>query len=250
LEAGALDAPVLRQANTPTAVALDPLRVSLTPRAQQTSRFSDSEDVSRMGVALQELAPHVRKSRDRVRDPALRVLDCVLSLNRRYDAFVVPRLNRFEWIHPNVRTVSDLKKTINQYGSDASFLAGALENRDAGRASTLAGVVNWLTEIAGQGDDDVQLANIQTWARRAKPQDYIAVRIRGFGLCGFQYMRMLFGANTAKPDVHVQRYVSSCVGHSVSDLQALELLERAVERFPISFLDQDSTIWERATRNR
>ena len=29
------------------------------------------------------------------------------------------------------------------------------------------------------------------------------VGVRGFGLAGFQYMRMLFGAQTAKPDIHI-----------------------------------------------
>jgi hypothetical protein len=61
-------------------------------------------------------------------------------------------------------------------------------------------------------------------------------------------MRMLFGANTVKPDIHIRRYVEACVGHSVSEIRALELLERAAEHLQIRAVDLDTTIWERAAR--
>jgi hypothetical protein len=129
----------------------------------------------------------------------------------------VPRLNRFERMHPDVRTVGNPRETISTYESAGSFLADALDYRDAGRASTLKAVVDWLAAVAGDGDYDAQLASIQRWAVGVNPQEYSALGIRGFGISGFQYLRMLFGANTAKPDVDIRRYVASCVGHRVSD---------------------------------
>jgi hypothetical protein len=49
-----------------------------------------NSDESKLLSALRELAPRVRPSSDRAwnREPALRVIDCVLSLDRRYDVFV------------------------------------------------------------------------------------------------------------------------------------------------------------------
>jgi hypothetical protein len=73
---------------------------------------------------------------------------------------------------------------------------------------------------------------------------------RGFGLAGFQYLRMLFGANTTKPDVHVRQYVSEAVGRRrVSEVEALNLLERAASDAGIGLRDLDTTIWEKSARS-
>ena len=72
--------------------------------------------------------------------------------------------------------------------------------------------------------------------------------IRGFGLAGFQYLRMLFGANTTKPDLHIRRYVGHCIGEPVTDMRALQLLEPAAKEAGISLRDFDTTIWERSAR--
>src|SRR5436190_24114515 len=54
-------------------------------------------------------------------DPAMNVLDCVLSLNRRYKEFVVPRLEAFADRHPEVMGISGLRRTIRHYQSPAAF---------------------------------------------------------------------------------------------------------------------------------
>jgi hypothetical protein len=63
----------------------------------------------------------------------------------------------------------------------------------------------------------------------AGPGDYLSVAARGFGLAGFQYLRMLFGAQTTKPDIHIIRFVSTIIGRKVTDVQALYLLERTAK---------------------
>jgi hypothetical protein len=73
-------------------------------------------------------------------------------------------------------------------------------------------------------------------------------RIRGFALAGYQYLRMLFGANTTKPDDHICRYVSRCVGRTVSDVEALTLLEGASAISDVRLRDLDTTIWETSAR--
>lgn len=138
----------------------------------------------------------IRPSMDRAwhRNAALRVIDCVLSLNRRYDSFVVPRLDEFERRKPNVRTIADLGRLIISYSSPSVFVANCLDYNDESRSATLAKVVAWLVGIAGLGDYDQQMANLERWAKEAKPDKHSKVTIAGFGLGGFQYLRMLFGA--------------------------------------------------------
>jgi len=55
---------------------------------------------------------------------------------------------------------------------------------------------------------------------------------------------MLFGAQTAKPDVHVRRFVSEAVGCTVGNAKALILLEIAAKRLGWSLLALDNEIWE------
>jgi hypothetical protein len=204
------------------------------------------QDHEALVTALRELAPSSRKSSDRawIREQALRVIDCVLSLNRRYDSFVVPRLDRFEREHPSVRTVADLQSLMARFPSPDAFIAQIMNYRHAARAATLGAVVNWLATVSGRGSYAEQLSNLQSWAKNAKPGGHKVLGISGFGLAGFQYLRMLFGANTTKPDIHILRYIAARIGRPVSDVETLQLLERAALEAGISLRDLDTTIWE------
>jgi len=203
-----------------------------------------------LAAALRRDFPNVTASADRAwsRAPAVRVIDCVLSLHRDYDEFVVPRLEAFERRFPAVETILQLRALINSYRSPAAFANDALNYNDPSRAALLRAVVEYLvrTALVAQGPE---LEQLKAWAEHARPQDYLTLRIPGFALAGFQYLRMLFGANTTKPDVHISRYVAHAVGHSVSDVQALLLLEDAGRLAGLRLRDIDTTIWENTARD-
>ena len=135
-----------------------------------------------------------------------------------------------------------------RYPSPDAFVSEVLDYRHADRAATLCALVNWLVTLSGNGPHIAQQSNLERWAKDARPGEHAALRISGFGLAGFQYLRMLFGANTTKPDIHICRFVASCVRHSVSDLEALQLPERAALEAGISLRDLDTTIWESSAR--
>jgi hypothetical protein len=200
--------------------------------------------------ALRSLSRSIRVSSDRAwsREPALRVIDCVLSLNRNYDRFVVPRLDSFEEDRPCVRSVSDLNIEIARHASPDEFVRLALNYKDKDRANMLANVARWLLTISGNGEDAAQLANLETWARTAPYRGYQILGVKGFALAGFQYLRMLFGANTTKPDIRICDWVKSVVGHPVSPSQALQLLEHAAVEAGVCLRDADTTIWEMSAR--
>ena len=200
--------------------------------------------------ALRKLSPSIRESSDRAwsREPALRTIDCVLSLNRNYDRFVVPRLDSFERDRPFVRSISDLNSEIERYKSPDEFVRRALDYKHEGRADILASVARWLLTISGNGDPAVQLSRLESWAKGAPYHSHKSVGVRGFALAGFQYLRMLFGANTTKPDIRIRQWVRAAVGHDVSPSQALRLLEPAAVEAGISLRDADTTIWEMLSR--
>ena len=207
-------------------------------------------DTKTLASRLQQDFPEVKPSVDRAwsRAPALRVVDCVLSLRRNYDRFVVPRLDGFESRFPETRSVRALRDQIDSYPQPEEFVRQALDYRDADRARILDEVVDRVLEFAAASAGTSELERLEHWASQAHPDGYKVRRIRGFALAGYQYLRMLFGANTTKPDVHICRYVSRCVGHTVSDLEALALLEGASTISGVRLRDLDTTIWETSAR--
>lgn len=207
-------------------------------------------DTEQLATHLQQDFPDLRPSVDRawLRDPALRVIDCVLSLCRNYDRFVVPRLNQFESCFPAVRSVRELRMAMDRFGQPHEFVREALNYRDVNRARVLDAVVNRVLEYAEDSSGKTELERIERWAAGARPDAYKLHRIPGFALAGHQYLRMLFGANTTKPDVHICRYVSRCVDRKVSELEALSLLEGAAALSGIRLRDLDTTIWETSAR--
>lgn len=179
---------------------------------------------------------------------ALNVLDCVLSLNRDYDKVVKPRVEEFARNRPDVQTVAELAQVISSYNSPADFTAAELRYKDVRRAKTLEGVVHYLLEIEHDFAGASEKERLRAWAEWARPGDYAFTGVRGFGLAGFQYLRLLFGANTAKPDKWIRKFVSDSIGRKVGSVEALYLLERAAKRANFRIRDIDRAIWNEAAR--
>ncbi len=181
--------------------------------------------------------------------PAIKVIDCVLSLNRKYDTFVVPRLKTFMNNHPETQRVVELAKLIANYPTPHAFVQQELNYNHEDRAKTLDAVVKYLcTIIDGTKTLEEEKKGLTQWAIESKPHDYQVLKIKGFGIAGFQYLRMLFGVDTTKPDVHIIRYLSDILNRRVSTTESLLLLESASARAGLSVRGVDSYIWKKGAR--
>jgi hypothetical protein len=171
------------------------------------------DDLNKMITRVDALKHHVTKIHDVAwtRSSAVKAIDCILSLNRHYDRFLVPRLNGFEGRFPQITSVISLKKLIEGYDSPNDFSIDALDYNHIQRANTLKAVVDWLTMVTNGQENDAQL--LQGWATDAHVMGFYALNIKGFGLAGWQYLRMLFGADTSKPDVHIIKFVEEVTCH-------------------------------------
>jgi hypothetical protein len=65
--------------------------------------------------------------------PPLDVLDCVLSLNRNYDLFCLPRVEQFKRSHPEVDTLQRLLDLIRSYPNPLEFSIRELNYRHEAR---------------------------------------------------------------------------------------------------------------------
>ena len=206
-------------------------------------------DVAAVATRLEQLSPNIPGfgSVDPAwtRPPAVLVIDCVLSLNRKYDTFLVPRLETFMNNHPETQRVTDLVKLMASYPTPHAFVQQELSYNHESRAKTLHAVVEFVCQIVdGTQTIEEEKEILKQWAIQAEPSDYQTLNIRGFAIAGFQYLRMLFGADTTKPDVHIIGFLKEILNRKVSAVEALRLLKAASERVGLSVRDADTYIWE------
>ena len=206
--------------------------------------------IDALTAKLEQIAPHVSASADPEwsHPPAVQTIDCVLSLNRPYDKFVVPRLKVFTNRHPEIRRVTQLSDLMAGYSTPHEFVVNELKYNHEDRARILQSVVTFVRSVVEQSPTNPEEDTLKHWAMRAEPQDFQTLKIKGFGLSGFQYLRMLFGADTTKPDMHIRGFISEVLGRNVSDFMALILLEAASQHAGLSVRDVDMYIWRSRAR--
>ena len=208
-------------------------------------------DILTVAAELEQISPNVKKPIDPEwsRPPAVKVIDCVLSLNRPYDTFVVPRLDTFMERHPKIQRVTDLAELIANYPTPHAFVQQELNYNHEARANTLASVVKYVCTIVKRSQTvEEEKETLKQWAIQAEPQEHLTLNIRGFAIAGFQYLRMLFGADTTKPDIYIKRFISGTLNRNVSTIESLLLLQAASERAGLSVRAVDSYIWKRGAR--
>jgi hypothetical protein len=213
--------------------------------------MSNCNEVQLVAISLKNLAPRIRPSKDKcwTRPLAVKVVDCVLSLNRNYDRFVVPRLDRLQKNHPHLQHIHELAALIASHPTPDEFVRRELDYHHANRARILKEVVTFLAgNVLADCLPDHEASRLREWADRAQPSDHQKLGIKGFGLAGFQYLRMLFGANTTKPDIRIVEFVENAVGHKKTPAQAFVRFEQAAIEAGVSIRDADTTIWECAAR--
>jgi hypothetical protein len=216
--------------------------------------FYGSQDLIRLAAALRSRADNARTGAPAFagwKNAPLNVLDCVLSLNRHYEGFCLPRVERFAVRHPDIQELAAFRNLIVSYPTPIKFSEVELAYRDDRRANTLLGVTERLLQVlhafpTASGESrgpDSEMTRLGAWAGSVTPDDAWSFGVQGFALAGFQYLRMLFGVQTAKPDIHIRRFVSEVVGREVSDTQALTLLEAAAMEENLPLADLDYSIW-------
>src|ERR1035438_1169703 len=98
-------------------------------------------DVQKLGSVISRKFGNVKLRNDYGWfEPALDVLDCVLSLNRRYDSFVVPRIENFRDRNPNITGLKQLLRLIKKYRTPLAFSKAELQYNHKERVETLLAV--------------------------------------------------------------------------------------------------------------
>ncbi|MDA8206335.1 MAG: hypothetical protein M0Z36_09705, partial [Thermaerobacter sp.] len=175
--------------------------------------------------------------------PALNLVDCVLSLNRPYASMVLPRVQTLARRQPSLISLGDLSDLIQSSGGGGPFLSEHLDYNDKRRGRTLEGVCAYFQRVADAQSDATEAERLHRWAVSVGPQDYLHVRVPGFGPAGFQYFRMFCGVQTVKPDKYIVEKATELTGHPVSALDAVALFEKAAASLNLPLREIDAEIW-------
>ena len=195
-------------------------------------RTWDSQDVKKLVVCLEKLPPVSERDEVKFDTAAEKLLDCVLSLNRRYDGFAAPGVRKFGSKHPFVTTLADLRTCIARGGGPVAFYKTQLDYDWAEAAEMFQGVLDYLLKEMGKFSGTTDLERLHGWALFAKVEGHKEASIPLFGIAGWQYLRMLFGADTCKPDIAVKRFVKDCLKRRISGIAVVRLMETAAPAVP------------------
>lgn len=141
-----------------------------------------------------------------------------------------------------IRTLDDLEQIFERFPGDqdgnrelAIYLWG---NRHWRRAQELRGLADYFRER-----DVTNLDSLKAWAESSKPSDFIG-HIKGLGPAVYRWLVMRAGVETVKPDVHILRFVTSAIGRSVNEDEAVSGLEEVARRLNVPARKLDWSIWE------
>lgn len=187
-------------------------------------------------------------------NPALILIEAILSVHRHYDPFVPPRVDSFGKNHPNISSLRSLLALVYTYGGPAKFFKTQLDYDYPDMAKTFADVLQYFISIEGEYQGATEFGRLHNWAMVASPCDYENVcdntgeKVYGFNITTFQDIRRLLGADTVKPDTHVIQYIQDACGRRISKAKAVHYLEEAAKRLGISAKELDCAIWNRYAR--
>ena len=214
------------------------------------------ERIAKILARIREIAPDPLPRDNTVLDhtPAVKVINSVLSLGMDYRRVVEPKLDAFQEKTSDVRQVTELAAFIEEdYQTPIDFLNKEFNYKPKPKSIRKANAINSICEklcgIINASPSVPEEDAIRQWALQAKPEGYRIWNIKEFRLTGFQWLRMLFGADTTKPDKHILNFLADTLNEKFPQtsekkkLEAVDLIEEASAHSEFSARDIDRIIW-------
>lgn len=180
-------------------------------------------------------------------DPVLLLADAAgTTTGQSYFAQVKPSVEAFQEEFLDTRRIQsfDALSNLDQADPDLQRIFEAARKR-----RVLIKGADVLASIDAPDD----LARLQTWAENADPYQYRLDpigQLRGVGLRTFQYLRMIAGTDTVKPDIQVQRFIKAIATAATrtdldasSDTAVLKSCERIAAETSYRMIEIDQIAW-------
>jgi len=175
--------------------------------------------------------------------PALGLIDVVLAANRNYNKVVEPNLKRIETNYPELRTFKELSGILETITQQEFYLFwGHKDEKKYKTLKDLLAQTNILRDLYPTAEDDYDLMN--QWGQKADLFNYkydVIGSIPNIAVATFQHLRMVFGADTIKPDQRVKEVLDYEFGLSkLADEKVIKAVEQiaSIAKMKVIEIDQ------------
>lgn len=177
-------------------------------------------------------------------NPALIIVDAILSKNRDYDKAKV-WIKNFKNNYKGINSLNDLEKVIESEG--AIKVTEEIKYKDVSRIIEIKEVAETFLDLKLKYNERDDLKAMKKWAEETdftKKDDPI-FKIKGIGIATFQYLRILSGAQTCKPDIHIKNFLNNVLDRKKGKKFSEESAVRAVTQLAES-IDKDTRLLDNA----
>ncbi len=179
-------------------------------------------------------------------NPVLILVDAVLSMNRKYDSFVVPRVELIR--KSGIKTLEQALQIIEDGG--VKGFCGIWNYNHPARVEILKRLINKCIEIKKKLKIDDGLTALQVWGKQSTVRDYKNFNVKGFGFTTFQYLRLMCGADTTKPDIHLKRAVKDGTGENLNLEEVVQIVEETAKKLDVKARQLDYALWRYYSRGK
>jgi len=207
-------------------------------------RVLDKDDVEKMVAHVESLRlsfDHEPEERNYT-SSVLILSDAILSVRRKYKEVVQPIIDRIRNHKLHERSLEQVVQIIDERG--AQYLMDLWQYQDEGRVLLLLSLSQRFLELKAELKIHDDLHLLKSWAQKAVPEDSKAFGVKGVGIATFQYLRILSGVDTVKPDVHLQQAVKDAVMRQYSDFDIITLVEATSRRIGVPARKLEYAIWK------
>ena len=203
------------------------------------------EDIVAVASRLKAVSPDLYDGDygDRYDPPAVKVINSVISQALNYKTTVYPRLVGFKKNRPDVKSVRQLADLMGSYTTPLEFLTEEVNLKHRGKAGAIDGLVKYFCGLIEASPTVPEEETLKQWAITAEPDGYKELNIKGVWIATFQWLRMLFGADTSKPDVHVMNFIHETIDQKLLESECVLLIEGVASYLEVSERDVDGAIW-------
>ena len=168
--------------------------------------------------------------------------------NAEADVFVFPPFLALQTVSEILKDADVNVGAQNMYIEDKGAYTGEI-SADMLQSIGINSIIIGHSERRQIFKEDDELISLRKWASDASVLDYDKFGVKGIGFTTYQYIRMLLGANTVKPDVHIKNKISEIVGRKVNDKYAVQLFESACRNLKLNIVDVEHYIWKKNANN-
>lgn len=171
-------------------------------------------------------------------NPVLALVDTVLSINRKYDSFVKPRIELIK--NTRIDSFDSLRQELEK--GDEYFISLWNYNHPQ-RIELLRNLLAYFIDYKNNNNIKTDLETLRTWGEESSVEKYSNWNIKGIAFTTYQYLRMLCGADTVKPDIHILRTIEKGIGRKLSTKDSVKIIEDISRKIGIKARDLDHAIW-------